>query len=595
MLADGSPISTDEYEEYDPVLLTRDDGYLVLLFASNRDCGGCTPNYNNLFVSVSTDPYYGDLELPTFNEPVVVLADGADPVNSINRLEFIAEAAGPNVMLMYRNGPGLSMFQLTTAGQTSGVGTGLTPIGNSTRTTDSLLGFGPESGSILTRDGSGVVRYSAITQPHNGRAVTNESYATAGNVSRINPLYTGFLGATFSADSGYLMMGTLYEDFGYHPDFQDAIDEEGISLTAVHVFEAGASAEDLLLFSAHDGLSEDLYVVTSHTVADLWGIVGIYGGYDDSAELRNLWLPVAATLPANRGAMAAATYGSKGYFFGGTADGSTTVNTIYEFDFATETFTNCGGSCGTWPTNLYGSTAIESGGLIYVVGGSTTTGAAGTINVLRSFNPSNQAVNALMTMPVSRQVTALALAAGKIYMLGGASVTTECVGGTAFGCSTNYSYTISGDSWSGALSPVTHAFSAGAAAVYGDSIFAFGGFVNSGSLETNAVGEYSVTGNTWPDCGSSCPTLTTGRYSLQAVTYGQYVYIIGGADQGGTSFNSVEEFDMVSKTFTDCDGGCSTMPLPRNVGSALLYGDQVYYFGGNNAGPYVNTIFKYLP
>ena len=594
MLTDGSSVSTAAYDEYNPILVARSDGQLVLIFASDRPCGGCTAGDHNLFAAVSAGTYDGDREIPPFSPPVVIKPDGSNPANSAGRLRFVAEGAGPAVVIAFEYSGSISFFQLPEANQASGVGINLVPIGNTTRTTDTLLGFGPEPGSMLTRDGTGVTRYSAITQPHNGRAVANAAYDGADTITRLSPLNTLMNGATFTAEGGTLKIGNLYADFGIHEAFDDALNEAGLYLMTVQQFDAGGF-EDLLLFSAHDGGSEDLYVVDSHTVGGLWALEGVYGFFDDSAELRNMWQVLPATLPALRGGMAAAAYGSKAYLFGGTADGSTANNTIYEFDMVSETFTNCGGSCATWPTALHGATAIESGGLIYVVGGSTTTGAAGTVNTIRSYNPSNQAITLLATMPVSRQIASLAVAAGKIYTMGGASVTTDCVGGTSWGCSTNYSYNIAGNSWSGALAAVTHPFSGGAAAAFGDSIFAFGGFVNGSSTETNAVGEYSVTGNTWPDCGGSCPTLTTGRYSIQAVTYGQYAYIIGGANQGGTSFDTIEEFDMLSKTFTACNGGCAAMPLARNVGSAVLYNGQIYYFGGNNAGPYVNTVFKYFP
>lgn len=593
MLADGSSLSTDEFDEYDPVLLTRDDGYLVLLFASNRDCGGCTPGYQNLFVSVSTDAYYDDLELPTFNNPVVVLPDGSNAAETVNRFEFAAEASGPNVMVIYRNGASLSMFQLTTAGQSSGAGSGLTPVGNSTRSTDSFLGFGPEPGTMLTRDGSGTTRYSMVTQPHNGRAVTNAAYATAGNISRINPLYTGFLGATFSVDSGYLMIGTLYEDFGYHLEFQDAIDEEGLSLTAVHIFDAGASADDLLLFSAHDGISEDLYVVNSHTVGELWDQVGIYGAYSDSTELRNIWYPVAATLPAVRGYMAAAVYGTKGYFFGGSADGTNGTNTIYEFDFPSESFTNCGSNCGTLPAIRTHSAAAVGNGLIYIIGGGTDTTVVSATTTVNTFNPGNFSIVGASALPVSRMGLSAIYSGGKIYAMGGGS-NSGCDVGSGYGCTENYALDVGAGTWSGALAAVPHNFTAGALAEYGGSIFAFGGYINSSILETNAVNEFNTGSLLWSDCGSTCTNLSIGRFGLSAATVNGYIYIMSGANQALTPFNIVEEFDAVSYTYSNCDGGCATLPVAIMGGSVLEYGGNIYYFGGKT-GALVNTIYKYIP
>ncbi|HNI74517.1 MAG TPA: kelch repeat-containing protein [Accumulibacter sp.] len=595
-LTDGSAISSAEYAEYNPQLIQRPDGKLALIFASDRPCAGCSAGMHNLFIAVSVDEYLDDLQMPEFNTPVAIRPNGSTYLNSAQRIRYGAFAFSGNIAFAYQTGVGTYSFELDPATQLTGIGAGHGGIGNSTRTTDSFLGFGPEVPSMISRDGSMVVRYSKISAAHNGRSPDNFLLTNAENISIIPSSVTGFNTSMLIADAGGVWFSTLQYPLSPAFGVNNALFEADLLLSNANVSATTAGFADFLLFSADDGVSDDMYVVTSHSVADLWlQETFAFGDFSDSAAVRNVWTTLSATMPVSIGGMAAAAVGSKVYFFGGTSDGSTAVNSIYEFDATSETFTNCGGSCGTWPTTLHGATAIESGGLIYVVGGSTTTGAAGTVNVIRSFNPGNQAITAMATMPASRQITSLAEVSGNIYMLGGGSVTTECAGSTTFGCTTNYRYDITGNSWSGTLAAVPYGFSSGAAAAFGDSIFVFGGFVNAASLETNSVAEYSVAGNSWTNCGGSCPSLGTGRYSHQAITYGTSTYIVGGANQGGTSFNSVEEFDLLTKTFTNCAGGCTTMPLARNVGSAVLYNGQIYYFGGNNGGPYVNTIYKYVP
>lgn len=598
MLADGSPISTDSYDEYSPTLMTRDDGYLVLIFASDRSCGGCSAGYHNLFVSVSVAPYYDGLILPAFNTPVVVRPDGASPADSTSRLEFIAEASGPNVIVAYKNLSNLYLFQLDATGQSNGAGISHAPAGNSTRAADTLLGFGPEPGTMLTRDGTNVVRYSSITAVHNGRQTTNAAFITAGTVARINPLYTGFNGAIFSADSGYLTMGTLYTDFGFHADFQDALDEEGILLTTVQIFDAGSSADDLLLFSAHDGISEDLYAVNSHTVGELWALAEIYGDYSDSSELRNQWTVLPVTLPATRTGMAAGTVGSKGYLIAGF-NGST-ANTIYEFDFVSETFTNCGNGPGspctaTWSANLYGASTAVVGNLIYVLGGTPTGSTTAATNTFGYFDASNYTVTPGQPVyPLNRMAPAMVVSGNQIFAMGGSSNATDCAG-TNYNCTNNYAYTLGG-SWSAALANIPYGCTNGASVAYAGSIFLFGGSTD-GTNGIASISEYSIAGNSWPNCGSTCGNLAQTRFDLQAVTFGNKVYIMGGMHGGAyTTYNLVEEFDMDAGTLTNCDGGCATMPAAIANGSALLYGNSIYYFGGRtNLSNYVNTVYKYTP
>ena len=299
-----------------------------------------------------------------------------------------------------------------------------------------------------------------------------------------------------------------------------------------------------------------------------------------------------------RTGMAAGTVGSKGYLI--TGFNGSTANTIYEFDFASETFTNCGNGPGsactaTWSASLYGASAVVVGNLIYVLGGTPTGSTTAATNTFGYFDTSNYTVTpGLPVYPLNRMSPAMAISGNQVFALGGSSNAANC-SGTNYNCTNNYSYTLGG-SWSGALTNIPYGCTNGTAVAYSGSIFLFGGSTD-GTNGISSISEYSIGGNSWPNCGSTCGNLAQTRFDLQAVTFGNKVYIMGGMHGGAyTTYNLVEEFDMDAGALTNCDGGCATMPAAIANGSALLYGNSIYYFGGRtNLSNYVNTVYKYTP
>jgi len=599
-LADGTTISTDEYDEYNPILIQRADSRLALLFASDRDCAGCSAGMHNLFIAVSPDTYDDDLQMPVFDVPVVARPNGSTPLNSAQRIRFSALRIGSDVAVAYEVGAGTYSFEMTPANQLTGTGTGLGGIGNSTRTTDTFLGLGPEVPSMISRDGTMTVRYSKIDAAHNGGALNNFLLSFAQNVSMVPTSVTGYnTGMIFSDPSG-IWFSSL--DFPIAPaiSVNFSLLAEGLFVSHASVSVTNAAVNDFLLFSADDLISDDLYVVTSHSIADLWlqDTLMPPGDLSDSKAFRNNWQTLAATLPQTRAGMVAGVVGTKGYLI--TGFNGSAANTIYEFDFETETFTNCGNGSGTpctttWSTGLYGGSSAVVGSQIYILGGTPTGSTTSATNTFGYFDASNYSVTTgLPAYPLNRMSPAVAVVGNDLFAMGGSSNTTDC-SGTNYNCTNNYSYTLGG-SWSGALTATPYGFTNAAAVAYLDSIYIFGG-TTDGTNGIASVSEYSVTGNSWINCGSTCPNLSQARFDLQAITVGQKVYIMGGMHSGSyTTYNLVEEFDLNTQMLTNCNGGCSTMPVAIANGSVLLYRNSLYYFGGRtDLSTYVNTVYKYTP
>lgn len=263
-LADGSTISQDGSDEYNPYLVQLSDGYLVLVFGSDRNGG-----LHNIFVAKSVEPYNG-FEVPAFETPTVV-TESATPIDDANMISFAATASGTSVVL-YVNYKGASWFirkGVVTDTLSPDVGTFAT-ITNTSQESNTIIGINADGNDLITLDYNGI---AYLVNPDNSTTSNpfgaNLDYSTSATQVRYdnsgqNDAYMGsYYGSTFATT------GTEY--YGPIFDFELSLAESGLSMGQMTTFYDGYGAYgDMILFAAHDGLSADIYVVTSHTAGMLW-------------------------------------------------------------------------------------------------------------------------------------------------------------------------------------------------------------------------------------------------------------------------------------------------------------------------------------
>jgi|GEM_PF-6409917 len=269
-LSDGSTISQDGSDEYNPYIVRLSDGYLVLVFGSNRS------GLHNIYMTKSIEPFNG-FEIPFFNAPVMV-TDASNPIDDSDQISFAAMANGTGVDL-YVNLHSLSYFIRKgniTDPNSPDIGSGLVAITNSGQQDHTIIGASDDGTNLITTDFSGVAYVINPNQANAGSAYGfGLDYATS--ATQVRQDNSGYQDAVMAVSYGSTMATTGDFPFGPIFDFDLSLLDAGLFITHINTLYGASAFEDVVIFSANDGISDDLYVVTSHTSGMLWQIAAGFG------------------------------------------------------------------------------------------------------------------------------------------------------------------------------------------------------------------------------------------------------------------------------------------------------------------------------
>ena len=197
---------------------------------------------------------------------------------------------------------------------------------------------------------------------------------------------------------------------------------------------------------------------------------------------------------------------------------------------------------------------------VYQIGGETTEGVVGTVNV---FDTTTQSWHQAASKPTAVADASAAVLFGEIYVPGGRAVD---------GTPTNVVevYSPANDAWR-AVTAIPQPIAGGLAISDGSYLYLFGGWDESGILDSNYV--YDVAADSWrPLTAMPQPAaFAAGR----AVT-GQ-LYVVGGRDNNST-LTSCNRFDTSTLTWSSCPD----MLLPRAGAGAATVLNKLYVIGGTS-------------
>ena len=268
-LADGTPISQATTDEYNPYVVKMPDGYLMLVFGSDRSCGGCTAGTHNIFVARSVAVYNDDAKLPAFNVPAVFTVGGT-PLNLTSSATFVATKNGASVRLYINNASGdIQYGDLAAAGPTYNVAA-LTAITNTTWKAAKLVGIEAAGTRVFARNATGI--YLVDPRTTDGALVASVISKTADSVAQINPSITGSNEAYVSVVAGTVKSASFTENGGAAAGLNTTIAAAKILLKNLTVLQTGAKAGEFLFLSGSESgnSKQDLFVVDGLTPAFLW-------------------------------------------------------------------------------------------------------------------------------------------------------------------------------------------------------------------------------------------------------------------------------------------------------------------------------------
>lgn len=294
--------------------------------------------------------------------------------------------------------------------------------------------------------------------------------------------------------------------------------------------------------------NEDSYPVA----IDRQGLVAVgdvlysFGGRTDSVAIANAykftgvrWMPIAP-LPVALQGMAVATDGTAIYIAGGLNASGTTVNTLYRYDPAANTYTTLASA----PTATWLSGASIVNGKFYKIGG-WTTNLPSSVTTVSVYDIAGGSWAAAANYPISNGRIAAATDGSFIYTAGGQN-TSEAAS------SKTYRYDPVANAWNdAAIADLPAGRYAAVAAFLNGGFTVAGGYV--GGTGSPDVLMLDAASNTWGQFVLG-RTMLTGRGDLGGAILSGRLHVIGGRSAAST--RSADHFKLV------CDAappaGCQT-------------------------------------
>jgi N-acetylneuraminic acid mutarotase len=267
-----------------------------------------------------------------------------------------------------------------------------------------------------------------------------------------------------------------------------------------------------------------------------------------------VWIPLAP-LQVPRQEVAVAEAGGKVYVIGGIASDGDTLDSVEQYDPATNSWR----FVAPLPRPLHHPAAAGTGDAIYVIGGYGSLTFVPVADVYR-YDVAGDFWTSVAGLPFPRAALAAAAIDGKIYAAGGVPGGRDL---TVYDPATNI--------WS-ARTPMPTAREHLAAAAFGGKLYVasgrFGG--NRAAFEC-----YDPAADRW----ESLPPIPTARSGIAAAVVGTRMYVFGGEGNPVTAtgvFSQNESFDFISRAWRSEP----PMPVPRHGIGAVAVGGRIIIPGG---------------
>ncbi|MFZ5629375.1 MAG: LamG domain-containing protein [Spirochaetota bacterium] len=273
-LANGAPISQPGSDEYNPHLILGPNNYLALVFGSNRSCA-LTCSGHNIFVSMSLTPFDGQ-SLPFFSAPAVVEYSGSPWVNDTMPVNFVAMLEG-SALKIYANtvGDGYRIM-VAEVNNTGNIPSPPVAIDNAFHSYSTVIGVDGSGKRLVVLDDATFEAYEIDPAASNQgtRLAAIDYAASAVGVRQEN---SGLQDGYFASYTAFTFAASKDMFIGPLASLDLSLATSSLYLKTINSFFTSSASNDLVLFTANDGFSDDMYVVTSHTAGELWNTTGFFG------------------------------------------------------------------------------------------------------------------------------------------------------------------------------------------------------------------------------------------------------------------------------------------------------------------------------
>ncbi len=218
------------------------------------------------------------------------------------------------------------------------------------------------------------------------------------------------------------------------------------------------------------------------------------------------------------------------------------------------------------------------GGLIYAVGGITTSGTSAQVT---AYNPRSNTWSSKASLPSPRQsADGAAVLGGLLYLPGGMNASDVLT-------KTLYAYNPSTNTWiSRAAMPVSSG--CGGSRTISGKLYVFTGCTGAAGTTAGLLHRYDPGANSWTPLRSAP---RAHRYPAVGVINGK-LYVAGGVGASGSSLGTLDVYDPVTNTWQTK----SAMSTARRGAAGAVVNGMLYVIGGrDNSGLYLGTVEAYNP
>lgn len=268
-LADGSPISLPATDEYNPNLVKMPDGFLMLVFGSDRNCGGCTPGAHNIFIARSLSTYTDNAVLPRFSTPIA-LTISSIPLNLPSVATFAATKAGAFLRVYFNNAAGIIKYADFPPTGPSFDNYGTTNITNGLWKFTTVLGIDAAGGRLISKGPGGVYIFDPTVL--NSNLTPSAQLAPGTAIAHLNPGAAGLADAFFVLIGANFVSGSYTATGGPLANLNSAIGLANVSPRNLSILQSGVSNGDIIMISGVDqgATKQDMYVIEGTSPSVAW-------------------------------------------------------------------------------------------------------------------------------------------------------------------------------------------------------------------------------------------------------------------------------------------------------------------------------------
>lgn len=266
-LTDGQNISQPDTDEYNPYVIKKSDGNLIVVFGSDRSCSGCTAGKHHILVSTSAAGYADNGVLPLFNVPQALTVASAEQ-SWDTAVSFAAIKTSTGIRIFVNNAAGDIVYADLDSGNNV---SGLSDINNSSWKTMKVIGAAADATKIFARNGSGQIYLFNPAGSDTSLTPLNSSQGSNGIV-QVNSAHVPRQDAYLTLMGNQVQTSSFMQMGGQVTGLNIALANAHVAIRNIStLYSANKQGEFIFLSGNQDGNSkQDLFVAEGAPPSLLW-------------------------------------------------------------------------------------------------------------------------------------------------------------------------------------------------------------------------------------------------------------------------------------------------------------------------------------